>query len=158
MSAVRNDRSAAASTGEVRMPRDENIAAVALAGPIAQMHAWDRLGEVFAPDVVDHDAAEGQPPGLAGMKWFWRNLTAAFPDLRFDPVVLSVDDDYATLVAEMYGTHAGIWQGHAPTGRKFSIRFIQTTRLADGIAVESWRAIDSLGLLRQLGLTEPRPH
>jgi predicted ester cyclase len=134
------------------MAREDNIAAVALAGPIAQLHDWDRLDEVFAPDVVDHDAVEGQPPGLEGMRWYWRNLTAAFPDLRFDPVVLSVDDDYATLVAHMYGTHTGVWRGHAPTGRRFSIRFIQSTKFADGLAVECWRAIDALGLLQQLGL------
>lgn len=134
------------------MSRDDNIATLAQVGPIAQTQNWGRLGEVYAPNVVDHDPAEGQPPGLAGIKRYWRNFTAAFPDLKFDPRAVCADDDYVTLVAEMFGTHKGEWQGHAPTGRTFSVRMIQTTRFADGLVVERWIVVDLLGLLRQLGL------
>lgn len=134
------------------MSKDDNIAALAQVGPIAQTQNWDRLGEVFAPNVVDHDPAEGQPPGLAGVKRYWRSFTAAFPDLKFDPEVVCADDDYVTLVMEVSGTHTGEWQGNAATGRRFSIRMIQTTKFAGGLVTERWIAADLLGLLQQLGL------
>lgn len=134
------------------MSRDENIATLAQVGPIAQTRNWDRLGEVFAEHVVDHHPTEGQPPGLEGIKWYWRRFSAAFSDLRFDPMAVCGDDEHVTLVMDMAGTHTGDWQGHAPTGRQFSIRIIQITKFADGLAVERWIAADLLGLLRQLDL------
>jgi predicted ester cyclase len=134
------------------MSRDDNIAALSVILPIAQRRDWDRLDEAFAPDVVDHDAVEGQPPGLEGLKWYWRNFTAAFPDFRTAPVVLSADEDYVTLVARFSGTHTGEYRGHAPTGRTFSVHMIQVVRFAGGHIVERWGGLDALGLLQQLGL------
>lgn len=134
------------------MPRDENIAALSTIVPIVQRRAWHQLSEVIAPNVVDHDPAEGQPAGLEGIKWYWRAYTTAFPDFRAELVVLSADDDYATLVVQHFGTHTGEYLGHAPTGRTFSIRSIHVVKFAGGLVVERWGAGDILGLLRQLGL------
>jgi predicted ester cyclase len=134
------------------MSKEENIAVQSLAGPIAEARDWDRLGEVFAPDLVDHDPADGQPPGVEGLKWYWRRFTTAFPDFAFVPEVLSADDEYVTLVTRVSGTHTGEFEGHAPTGRKFSIRSMQTSKFAGGRVVERWGASDTFGLLRQLGL------
>lgn len=134
------------------MSRDDNIAALAQTGPIAQTHDWDRLDEVFAPDVVDHDPSEGQPPGVEGIKWLWRNYTAAFADLKFVPLEACADDDHVTLVAQMSGTHTGEWLGHAPTERKFSVRMMLTTKFVSGLVTEAWLLIDRLGILRQLDL------
>jgi predicted ester cyclase len=134
------------------MSRDDNIAALSTIVPIAQRRAWDQLDEVIAPNVVDHDALEGQPPGLAGVKWYWRNWAAAFPDFRAELVVLSADEDHVTMVIQHFGTHTGVFQGHAPTGRTFSIRTIEVVKFAGGLVVERWGAADMLGLFRQLGL------
>lgn len=134
------------------MSRDDHIAALSIILPIAQRRDWDRLGDAFAPNVVDHDAAEGQPPGLDGIKWYWRRFTAAFPDFKTAPVVLSADEEYVALVARFSGTHTGEFQGHPPTGRRFSTNMVQVVRFADGHIVELWGGLDSLGLLQQLGL------
>ena len=134
------------------MSRDDNIAALSTVVPIAQRRDWDRLDELIAPNVVDHDPAEGQPPGLEGVKWYWRAWAAAFPDFRSELVVLSADEDFVTLVIQHFGTHTGEFRGHAPTGRTFSIRTIQVTKFAGGLVVERWGATDELGLLRQVGL------
>jgi predicted ester cyclase len=137
---------------KLRMSKADNIAAVSTIMPMIQMRDWHRLDEVLAPNIVDHDPAEGQPPGLDGIKWFWRKYTTAFPDLTFDLVVLSADEDYVTLVIRHFGTHTGEWQGHAATGRRFSIRGIQFVKFANGRIVERWGSSDMLGLLQQLGL------
>ena len=136
----------------IRMSKEENVRVQSLGGPIAEARDWDRLGEVFAPDFVDHDPAADQAPGLAGIQAYWRNFTAAFPDFALTPEVLSADDEYVTIVGTLTGTHTGEFLGHAPTGKKFSVRSIQTTRFADGHVVERWGSSDEYGLLRQLGL------
>ena len=134
------------------MSKEENIKVQMLGGSIAEARDWDRLSEVFARDFVDHDPAEGQAPGLAGIVAFWRELTAAFPDFALAPDVLSADDEYVTLVYKISGTHTGEFLGHAPTGRKFSIRGLQTAKFAGGRIVERWGSSDQLGLMQQLGL------
>lgn len=136
------------------MSRNENLTTAALAWPIAQTRDWDRLGEVYAWDVVDHDALEGQPDGVEGIKWRWQQFTTAFPDLRYETIVMSADEDYVTQVIQLFGTHHGDYWGHAPTGRKFSIRMIQTAKFRNERVVERWGAADFLGLRRQLGLLE----
>jgi predicted ester cyclase len=136
----------------VRMSKEDNIRVQSLGGPIAEARDWDRLGEVFAPDFVDHDPAEGQAPGLPGIQAYWKGFAAAFPDFVLAPEVLSADDEYVTIVATVSGTHTGEFLGHAPTGRRFSVRSIQTTKFADGRVVERWGSSDEYGLMRQLGL------
>lgn len=134
------------------MSKEENVKVQSLGGPIAEARDWDRLREVFAADFVDHDPAEGQAAGLAGIQDYWRGLAAAFPDFAMTPEVLSADDEYVTVVATLSGTHTGEFMDHAPTGKKFSVRSIQTTKFADGHVVERWGSSDEYGLMRQLGL------
>lgn len=45
------------------MSRDQNLAAQQQLGELVNAGAFDRLGEVFAPDVADHDPAPDQGPG-----------------------------------------------------------------------------------------------
>lgn len=134
------------------MSGDDAISGLAFLWPIVKARDWDRLGELYAWDVVDHERFEGQPPGLAGVEWRYRNLETAFPDFSYQPLALFADGDFVTLVTDLCGTHTGVWQGHAPTGRTFSIRVIQLTKFAHGLAVERWVGADWLGLLQQLGL------
>jgi predicted ester cyclase len=133
------------------MSKEDNIAAMSMLLPIAQRRDWERLGETFAPHVVDHGPLPDQPPGLDGLKWFWHGFATAFPDFKTAPVVLCADEDHVALVADFSGTHTGEYLGHAPTGRCFSIQLVQIVRFADGHIVEVWGGIDSLKILRQLG-------
>jgi predicted ester cyclase len=134
------------------MSKEENIRVQSLAGPIAEARDWDRLDEVFAADFTDHDPGDGQPAGLEGIKAYWRDFTTAFPDFVLAPDVLSADDEYVTLVYKISGTHTGEFLGHAPTGKKFSIRGLQTGKFADGRMVDRWGSSDMYGLRKQLGL------
>lgn len=134
------------------MSKEENIKVQMVGGSIAESRDWDRLGEVFARDFIDHDPGQGQAAGLDGIKAYWRDLTTAFPDFTLAPEVLSADDEYVTLVYKLSGTHTGEFLGHAPTGKKFSIRGLQTAKYAAGRIVERWGSSDQLGLVQQLGL------
>lgn len=135
------------------MSRDENIAALSTIIPIVQRRDWSAMGAVLARNIVDHDPGDGEPPGLEGIKWYWRNFATAFPDFTSELVVLSADDDYVTMVVDHFGTHLGPYQGHAPTGRRISsIRSIHIVKFAKGLGVERWGSTDELEIFRQLGL------
>jgi len=121
-------------------------------GELLEQRAFDRFGEVWAEDVVDHDPAPGQAAGLAGIVDFWAEFTTAFPDLSLEPDPLVVADEYITAVFTIRGTHSGPFQGHEPTGRTFEVRGIQVSKFRDGKIAERWGATDEKGLAAQLGL------
>ncbi|MET3450530.1 ester cyclase [Curtobacterium sp. 1544] len=134
------------------MTTDANQAAQERLGGIIGDRAFDRFGEVWAEDVVDHDPAPDQAPGLTGIVDFWRAFTTAFPDLELTPDPLVVTDDFVTAVFTIRGTHTGPFQGHEPSGRSFEVRGIQVSKFRDGKIVERWGATDEQGLAQQLQL------
>jgi len=134
------------------MSKEANLKVQSMAGPIAQSRDWDRLGEIFAEDFVDHDPAAGQPAGVEGIKKYWREFTEAFPDFEIVPDAVSADDDFVTIVGRVSGTHTGEYKGHAPTGKRFSVRTIQTTKFDGGLVRDRWGSTDLLGLTQQLGI------
>jgi len=121
-------------------------------GEILEARAFDRFPEVWAEDVVDHDPAPDQAPGLQGIVDFWTEFTTAFPDLSLEPDPLVVADDFITTVFTIRGTHTGVFQGHQPTGKSFTVRGIQVSKFRDGKIAERWGATDEKGLAAQLGL------
>jgi predicted ester cyclase len=110
----------------------------------------ERLGEVFAENVVDHDPAPDQAPGSAGIVAFWTGMLTAFPDLELTPEVLSAEGDHVTVVLTITGTNTGEFEGAAPTGKSISVRGIQIARFEDGKIVERWGSTDQAGLAAQL--------
>lgn len=134
------------------MSKELNMAHQAIGGEIGNTHEFARFSEVMAENVIDHDAAEGQAPGVEGIKDYWRALEGSFPDFKLDPDVFEANDDYITLAYRLSGTHQGEYLGHAPTGRHFEVRAVQVGRFEDGLMVERWGSTDVLGILTQLGL------
>ncbi len=49
---------------------------------VFNQHQVDRADEFYAPDYLDHAAAPGQAPGLAGAKQKRAAYIAALPDMR----------------------------------------------------------------------------
>lgn len=132
--------------------RDRNLAAQERLGEILAARDAPTLTEVFHDEVVDHDPAPGQAPGSRGIVDFWTEMFTAFPDLEAEPQTLVADDESVTAVLTITGTHTGEFQGHAPTGRRFTVRGIQVGRFDDGRLVERWGSTDEAGMLQQLGL------
>ncbi|WP_144760405.1 ester cyclase [Curtobacterium sp. 9128] len=137
------------------MSAEQNQQAQERLGEILEARAFDRFSEVWAEDVVDHDPAPDQGPGLAGIVDFWTQFTTAFPDLSLTPDPLVVTDDFITAVFTIRGTHTGPFQGHEPTGRSFEVRGIQVSKFRDGKIAERWGATDEQGIAEQLHLGEP---
>ena len=129
-----------------------NLEAQGRMGEIVAAGDYDRLSEVLADGLVDHDPAPGQSAGPKGIGEFWASFKEAFPDVALAPVQVVATDEFVTAVLDVTGTHRGEFLGHAPTGRTFRVRGIQVGRFADGRMTDRWGATDQLGILQQLGL------
>ena len=108
--------------------------------------------ELFTPDLGYHDPAEGLPPGGAGLAWYWDGFAKSFSDVRRERLETIATPEHLTTVTTLSGTHTGDYQGHPPTGRRFSVRTVQVFRYEDGRMAERWGASDVQGILQQLGL------
>ena len=130
-----------------------NLEAQGRMGEIVGSGDYDRLTEVLADGLVDHDPAPDQSAGPKGIGEFWTTFKQAFPDVALEPVQVVATDEFVTAVLQVTGTHRGEFLGHAPTGKSFSVRGIQVGKFVDGKMTDRWGATDTLGILQQLGLS-----
>lgn len=110
--------------------------------------------ENVAPGFKRHDP--GLPyavVGPAGLQHHHDVLLAGVPDLNL-PIHDVMEDEGKVLVRLRFrGTHLGELFGIAPTGNAIDVEVFDLFRVAGGKLVEHWAMVDSLGLLRQLGVT-----
>lgn len=112
----------------------------------------DVCDELIGPAFTQHGGGQhvaGGPATVAAVVRSWRQ---AFPDGRWGIRALLGERDLVAAHVVMEGTHTGEFQGIPPTGRKVSVYSIGVERFQDGRMAESWREIDMLGLLQQLGV------
>lgn len=137
--------------------RETNTAAQQHLGELINSGDIDRIDEVFATDVLDHDRAPDQGDGVEGTKGFFRSLASAFPDAQLEVDQLVADDDNVVIAYRLSGTHQGDFQGVPATGKRVEVRGVQIGRFEDGKIVERWGATDELGILQQLGAKVSAP-
>jgi steroid delta-isomerase-like uncharacterized protein len=114
---------------------------------------FDVFDEVVDPNVVDHNPAPDQRPGLEGYKQFFGMMRAAFPDFEVTPEHMTATDEDVALAYTATGTHEGEFLRVASTGRRITARGVQIARFRDGKMVERWGSSDELNILQQLGAT-----
>jgi predicted ester cyclase len=79
---------------------------------------------------------------------------ASFPDVHMEVVELIAEGDTVVGRFTCSATHLEQWLGHLPTGRWFErVDEVSMFRFRDGRIVHVWSLEDTLGRLRQLGLT-----
>jgi len=115
------------------------------------------LDEVIAANMVDHNPAPGQGPGLEGAKQVFTQFFAAFPDLQFTVEDMIAEGDKVASRITARGTHKGDFQGIPATGKQVMQTGIDILRIAGGKVVERWGQFDDLGMLQQLGVVPPPP-
>ena len=109
------------------------------------------LDELYAGDVVAHDAPPGLPPGLEGTRQFFTMYRAAFPDTHMEIEDQLADGDKVVTRWTATGTHTGDLMGIPPTGKQVKVPGITIDRLKGDKIVEYWSLFDQLGLLQQIG-------
>ena len=110
------------------------------------------VDDIIAPDFVRHDLGGG--PDLVGPEGVRRLMAAqraAFPDLQLAIEHMIVQGDMAVARYTARGTHQGVFQGVAPTGKQVTWRGVNIYRIAGGKLAETWQLADMLGIMRQIG-------
>jgi predicted ester cyclase len=122
---------------------------------IAAISARDdrRLDRLIAEDVIDHNPAPNQPPGLAGFKYWAATAYEAFPDLTGTVEDILVEGEKVAGRVTWRGTHQGRFVGVAGTGKVVEFPAFHIVRFANNRAVEWWGTADLLGALTRVGAT-----
>jgi predicted ester cyclase len=107
--------------------------------------------ELIDPDYTNHDASPGQGRGPNGVKHVARLYRTAFPDLHLTVERIIVEGDWVSVQVREKGTHRGVFEGIAPTGRHCNWMWIGIYRIAKGKLIERWGRIDTQELYEQLG-------
>ena len=108
------------------------------------------VDELVSPEYVHHDApvpVHG-PEGFKGLVGMFRG---AFPDLHVDVQDVFSDGDRVGSRGVISGTQQGEFMGVPPTGKPFTIKYIDLWRIEDGRFTDTWVQMDTLGLMQQLG-------
>ena len=111
----------------------------------------DRIPELCAEDVVDHETPPGGPQGIEGVKAFVQMFREGFPDLQATVEDELAEGDRVACRVRYTGTHDGEFMGVSPTGNRIDMETIDIIRIADGKCVEHWGVSDMMGLMRQIG-------
>ena len=128
-------------------------------GGQATLDAFTRMRDSALPvedrydaGFTDHDPAAGQPAGPACPAWFWEKFGTSFTDIEREVIETIATPAHLITVMNLSGTHTGEYLGHAPTGKRFTVRNVQVLGFRDGRASDRWGSTDELGILQQLGL------
>ena len=141
------------------MSKEANIATQKKMGEIINSHQFDRLPEVFASDVKDHDPADDQGPGPKGFVQWFTQFHSAFPDFQVAVEHMLADDDNVAFAYTITGTQNGPFNGMPPTGKKIKVRGMQISKFnSDAKIVERWGASHEVGILQQIGAMNPVAH
>jgi steroid delta-isomerase-like uncharacterized protein len=122
-----------------------------------RLNAGDIAGAaaLLAEDLVNH-AAIPEAQGRAGFQRIIGKLRTAFPDLRHTVEDVLVDGEKVVLRTTVTGTQTGpfamVHAAFPATGKSVRFEQIHIMRVARGVIVESWMALDSMAMFRQLGL------
>ncbi|MGH3086987.1 MAG: ester cyclase [Rubrobacteraceae bacterium] len=116
--------------------------------------AVDAVAEMTAPDFFDHDihVETGIPGGPEDLREALIAIRRGFPDIHVTIEDILAEGDKVVVRNTWRGTHEGEFNGIPATGRKVEISGIVIWRVSDGMISERWASIDTLGLLRQLGV------
>jgi steroid delta-isomerase-like uncharacterized protein len=111
------------------------------------------IDELVAPDFIEHEEMPAEiPPGREGVKAMFTMFRGAFPDIKATIDDLIAEGDKVVVRSTWSATHQGEFMGIPATGKSVSFGVIDIMRCADGVVVEHWGQMDSMGMLQQLGV------
>jgi steroid delta-isomerase-like uncharacterized protein len=114
---------------------------------------FDALALLDHPDIVDDFVAIGVFRGIGGVRAFFEELFAAFPDIVMEVEHITEDDDHAVVQWRATGTFTGTpFQGLHATGRAVELRGCDVMRFEDGRLRYNTIYYDGLGFARQVGM------
>ena len=104
----------------------------------------------FVPDFIGH-----APTGDTNFEQ-WKQirgaLYTAFPDLKWTIEDMIAEEDKVVVRFRASGTQKGAFLGIPPTEKPINITGVAIYRIAGGKITEDWAFMDTLGVMRQLGI------
>src|ERR687889_2775287 len=101
----------------------------------------DALGQMLAPEFVDHSLLPGQIPGREGYLRSAAEQHAALSNMRYIIEYQATDGEMVISRLTMRATHdRGPLFGVAPTGKKWTTPIIVINRVSEGKIAEEWSA------------------
>ncbi len=116
-------------------------------------HDLDVCDEIFHPDFVLEDPLVDDPiRGPEGMKALLRAYWLGMPDVTAELHEQIAEGDKVVSHYTTRGTHTGDMLGIPATGKRYELRGVLLSRLADGKIIEEQDYRDDLGMLIQIGV------
>ncbi len=119
-------------------------------------HDINKMVTLWEPGGIERfptfDQAFSVPDGFAA---HFRSLFVAFPDVHWDILSLTQDDERVVVRSLMQGTHLGPYQGLEATGKCVAVDTIDFLHITDGRIVQNDVFFDGLTVLRQIGAMPP---
>jgi steroid delta-isomerase-like uncharacterized protein len=117
----------------------------------------DQIDELLRDDFVEHEHLEGRPQTRDGVKLFFGDLHAAFPDLTFTVEQILAEGNMAAAHVRIRGTHSGgEIMGIPASGRSIDFEAMDLIEFENGVATAHWGVSDAVTMMQQLGaIPEP---
>ncbi len=119
---------------------EENKAIVRSVYEIISTGNFDQAEEIVDASVPDNELRPGDPPAklIDTFKETFSEAREAFPDMQVTVEDLVAEGNRVAARVTMRGTHQGVFQGLAPTGKRVEVRAMDMFRISDGKIVEHW--------------------
>ena len=112
----------------------------------------EAMAALWAPDGTDHIAGQVDAVGPSGVREYFTELFAAFPDFALTVRSTVAEGDRTAVHWTATGTHLGPFWGVEPTGARVELEGIDLLEVRDGRLVRNDAVADSLSVARQVGL------
>ncbi|MGJ8617797.1 MAG: ester cyclase [Sulfitobacter sp.] len=94
----------------------------------------------------------GTKHGLEAFRNNWQlPLRAAFTERDYKTDRFICEGNWASCFGHIEATHSGTFMGHAPTGKRVKIHYMDFWEIRDGRIADNWVSVDFPSILAQLG-------
>lgn len=109
------------------------------------------LEKHLRPDIIDHNAYPGDPPGLYGVQSRFSAWQTAFSDPDEENVAVAGEGELLAVLYDLHAFHSGDFMGVPATHRPVVIPGIEFIRFEGGLIAEHWGIYDFKSTAQQLG-------
>jgi predicted ester cyclase len=96
------------------------------------------LAKYLKPNIIDHNAFVGDPPGLEGVQSRFSLWKSAFNEATEAYHAMVGEGDKLAVLYDLHAQHTGAYLGVGPTNRAVTIPGIELLRYEDGMMAEHW--------------------
>jgi predicted ester cyclase len=117
----------------------------------AQDWRVETLARYLKPNIIDHNAFAGDPPGLEGVRHRFSAWQAAFDDAEEAYLAMVGEGDTLAVLYDLHAVHRGDFLGVRATSDHVVIPGIEVLRFEDSMMAEHWGIYDFLVTAREIG-------